>query len=115
MSKQNNNQANEVPIYGVIDERTKLVAFQGDAYSARFMMFALLIDVIIRGLAPSNPVTSANWDLLLIVIVGGFISTIYQIKNKIMLCRPISKSLLAIGALMAISAIIAVIASYYIK
>ena len=66
-------------IYGTIDERTKSVVYRGDAYMGRFLLFAILLDVAYRGLRYND----ALWELLLIVIIGGGISTYYQIKNKI--------------------------------
>ena len=115
MFQRKSKSGNNIPLYGVVDERTKAIANQGDAYTARFMLFAVLIDVIIRGLELNNPITSANWDLMFIVIVGGLISTVYQIKNKIMFNRPFSRSLLFIICLMGLCAIIAMLAVYFIK
>ncbi|WP_446897671.1 hypothetical protein ACSVC9_11740 [Clostridium sp. LBM24168] len=83
MFKRNNKQGKNTLFYGVVDERTKNIVYQGDAYAGRFMLFAVLIDGFIRGLHLSNTLIASNWDLLLIVIIGGLISTIYQIKSKI--------------------------------
>lgn len=104
----------EASIYGVIDERTKAVVHQGDAYAARFMMFALLVDVIVRGLKLNNPITNSNWDLMLIVIVGGFISTIFQYKQKILFSRPFSRAFAVIISLMVLAAIISLLAIKFI-
>lgn len=73
-----------VPLYGQVDERTRQVAYQGDAYMGRFTVFSLLIAVALRGLPLDLPLVRDNWDLMLIVIVGGAISTIYQVKQRVM-------------------------------
>jgi hypothetical protein len=74
-------------LYGTIDERTKSIAYQGDAYTGRFLLIAILLDVVYRGFWYSD----ASWDLLLIVIIGGGISAFYQIKNKILFNDPVSR------------------------
>jgi hypothetical protein len=104
----------ETPLYGIIDERTTDVVYKGDAYAGRFMMFAVLIDVFLRGLILSNPVIDGNWDLILIVIAGGFISIAYQMKNKVVFNRPLSRSLLFLACIVGISALIAVIFNFLI-
>ena len=110
MFKKNSEQSKNVPLYGVIDERTKAVAYQGDAYAARFMLFALLIDVFIRGLKLNDPITTSNWDLILIVMIGSLISTAFQIKSKVIFNRPFSRSFLFVILLMVLSGSIAYLA-----
>jgi len=105
-NKENNK---DIPLYGIVDERTKSVVNQGDAYSARFMLFAVLIDIMIRGLNLNTPIINNNWDLMLIVIVGGLISTAYQIKSHVLFSRPFGRSFFYITLLITVSAIIAVI------
>lgn len=114
MFKKNGGQSKDIPIYGMIDERTKAIVYQGDAYTARFMLFAVLLDVFIRGLNFNDPITASNWDLILIVIIGGTISTAYQIKNKVIFNRPFSRSFLFILLLMGLSAIIAFLAMVFL-
>ncbi|OGD16258.1 hypothetical protein A2V47_00970 [Candidatus Atribacteria bacterium RBG_19FT_COMBO_35_14] len=88
-------------IYGTIDERTKSIVYQGDAYMGRFLLFAILLDVVYRGLRYDDPM----WELLLIVIIGGGISTFYQIKNKILVNNPnFRKSLFLLIVISLISA-----------
>ena len=113
MFKRNSEQRKNIPMYGVIDERTKAIVYQGDAYTARFMLFAVLLDVIIRGLKLNNPITTSNWDLMLIVIIGGLISTAYQIKSKVIFNRPFFRSFLFIIVLLGFSAIIAFLAVFF--
>ena len=111
MSKLEKKQK-DTPLYGVVDERTKAVAYQGDAYTGRFMLFAVLIDVVLRSLFTESTFFTSNWDLMLIVIVGGLISTAFQVKSKILFNRPFTKSFLFIFALMSISAALALVAVY---
>lgn len=113
MHKKNNGQGKDTPLYGIIDERTEAIVYQGDAYTGRFMLFAVLFDVFVRSLEPNIPFINSNWDLMLIVIIGGVISTAYQVKSKVMLNRPFSRSFLFLIALIGISAIIAFILNFF--
>lgn len=115
MYKKNNEHSKDTPLYGIVDERTKAVVYQGDAYTGRFMLFAVLFDVFIRGLDLNIPFIASNWDLMLIVIIGGGISTAYQIKSKVMFNRPLSRSFLFLIALIGISALIAFILNFFFK
>lgn len=112
MFKKINEQSKDTPIYGIVDERTKSVVYQGDAYTGRFMLFAVLVDVVIRGLKLNDPLTTSNWDLMLIVIIGGIISTAYQVKNKVIFNRPFSRSFVFITLLLVVSAFIAFLATF---
>jgi hypothetical protein len=113
MRKKANGQ--DVPLYGIVDERTKAVVYQGDAYAGRFMLFAVLFDVFIRGFVHNIPFIDSNWDLMLIVIISGAISTAYQIKSKVVFNRPFSRSFLFLAALMGISALAAFIIQFFFK
>lgn len=104
-----NNSSEDKPFYGKIDERTKAVVYKADSYTARFMLFAVLIDVFVRGLNIDISFFNSNWDLMLIVIIGGVISTVYQIKNKVMFNAPHKKSYIFLIVLFIISALIAII------
>lgn len=97
----------ETPLYGVVDERTREIVYRGDAYTGRFMLFAVLFDVAIRGLQLNDPITSSNWDLMFIVIVGGLISTAYQVKHKVIFNRPRARGLMYLVWLIGISALVA--------
>ena len=107
MHKGDAEQGREAPLYGVVDERTKSVVFRGDAYAGRFIMYAVLLDVFLRGLLQNTPFFAANWDLLLIVTAGALVSTSYQIKNKVMLNRPVARTLIYLITIVAVSAAIA--------
>jgi hypothetical protein len=60
------------------DERT--VAVENASYRWGFILvnYALLIDVMYRGIARQE----AAWDLLALVIVSGAVCTIYQARQK---------------------------------
>lgn len=109
MFKKGDESERKTSLYGQIDERTKAVVYQGDAYTARFMQFAILIDVFIRGMKILEPITASNWDLLLIVLAGGFISTAFQIKRRVLFSEPRLRSLMYVLMIIAISAIAAFI------
>jgi hypothetical protein len=113
MDKKDKEQGKNTPLYGIVDERTKAVVYQGDAYTGRFMLFAVLFDVFIRGLNLNISFINSNWDLMLIVIIGGIISTAYQIKSKVVFNRPLSRSFLFFLALIGISALIAFILKFF--
>lgn len=115
MFKKANSHNKEVPLYGIVDERTKAIAYQGDAYTGRFMLFAVLIAVFLRGLKLNISFIDSNWDLMFIVIIGGIISTAYQIKNKVIFNRPLSKSFLFVVLLIGFSALIAFIYTFIIS
>jgi len=115
IDKKTNSENKEVSIYGIVDERTKAIVNQGDAYTGRFMVFAILIDIGIRGLKPDVPFISSNWDLMLIVIVGGLISTAFQIKRKVIFNRPFSKSFRFLVLLIGLSALFAFILTFLLK
>jgi hypothetical protein len=117
MNNKSNNHVKEIPIYGVIDERTREVVYKGDSYTGRFMQFALLLDVVIRGFLPGNSFINSNWDLMLIVIIGGLISTAYQIKYKvIVLSRPLSRTFItSILFLISVAAIAFLVAFIFSK
>ncbi len=113
MFKRNSEQDKNIPLYGIADERTKAVVYRGDAYTGRFMLYAVLIDTSIRGLNLNISIVNSNWDLMLIVIIGALISTVYQIKNKVIFNSPLSRSFFFILAVVVgVSALIAFICSF---
>ena len=60
------------------DERT--VAVENASYKSAyiFITFALLIDVMYRGLVRNE----AAWDLMALVVAGGVIGAVYQARQK---------------------------------
>ena len=56
------------------DERTLAVANAGYRLAYGVLTYALLVDVVVRGLV----LREAAWDLLALVVVGGIICTVHQ-------------------------------------
>jgi hypothetical protein len=61
------------------DERTVAVENVSYKWAFAFLLFALLIDVMCRGLLRRE----AAWDLMALVIVSSGLSTIYQARQRI--------------------------------
>lgn len=62
------------------DERTKFIENISYKHGYIFITFALLIDVAYR----SFKLNEAPWDLLGIVIISGFVMSIYQYKQSVL-------------------------------
>jgi len=62
------------------DEREISVENASAKYGYNFISFALLFDVIYRGMVKNE----AAWDLLGVIIVSGLVMTLYQHKHKIL-------------------------------
>lgn len=62
------------------DERTFAVAHKANTWGLNFISFALLIDVVYRGVV----LDEAAWDLLALVFASGFISTAYMARHKVL-------------------------------
>lgn len=62
------------------DERTNFIENTSYKYGYIFIAFALLLDVAYR----SFKLNEASWDLLGIVIISGFVISIYQYKQTIL-------------------------------
>lgn len=60
------------------DERTLAVENASYRWAYILLTYALLVDVIYRGIVRNE----AAWDLLALVIVGGFVCGIYQARQK---------------------------------
>ncbi len=63
-----------------MDERTAAVVNASYGWGFPFLLFALLIDVMCRGLLRHE----AAWDLMALVILSSGLSTIYQARQKIL-------------------------------
>lgn len=61
------------------DERAIAVERASYGLAFKLIAYALLLDVIYRAIV----LKQATWDLLAIVILGGFGATLYQIRYKI--------------------------------
>ncbi|NMA26084.1 MAG: hypothetical protein GX936_10560 [Clostridiales bacterium] len=94
-------------LYGKVDERTKAVVYQGDAYAGRFLLFAVLIDVFIRGFRFFDPITASNLDLMFIVIAGGLISLVFQIKRRVIFNAPHTRNMMYLLIILAVAAVVA--------
>lgn len=62
------------------DERATFVENVSYKFGYHFITYALLLDVIYRGLRFNE----APWDLLAIIIISGLVATVYQYKQKIL-------------------------------
>ena len=60
------------------DERTTAVENASYKWAYTFVSFALLIDVMYRGAVRNE----AAWDLMALVVVGGAICAMYQVRQK---------------------------------
>ena len=68
----------------VIDERVVAVAHAGSHWALIVLTFALLIDVMVRGLVLGE----AAWDLLALVFVSSSVATIYQRVKRVQTFSP---------------------------
>src|SRR5512140_1556110 len=84
------------------DERETSVDQAADRLSYLVLSFGLLAIVAYRSLA----LHEASWDLLSLVILGGFVGTIYRIRRRVVSRR---WQLVAIGSMALASAIAAII------
>lgn len=62
------------------DERTIAVEHASYSIGYKIVMYALLIDTMVRSLF----LKEASWDLLGIVILSGLATTVYQLNFKIL-------------------------------
>ncbi len=64
-----------------VEKDERAIDIEKTSYSLGYkvMAFAILIDVMYRSLK----IGEASWDLLGIVILGGLVSTVYQIRRKV--------------------------------
>ncbi len=98
-----------MPMYDRIDERTEQIVYQGDAYMGRFAVSAILIAVMVRGLPHNLSFINDNWDLMGIVIISTLISTLYQIKYKVIFNEYRIKNLWFIAGIILTSLVLSVI------
>ncbi len=87
------------------DERTVAVENAGHRWAYTFVSFALLIDVVCRGVFRHE----AAWDLLALVFVGGAVITIHQIHQKVW-TRGHTRAVVLTGLLGAVIAAIVAVA-----
>jgi len=65
------------------DERSVKVQHRGQSIGFTVMSFLLVADVMYRSLARNE----ASWDLLGIVIIGGLVSAVYNVRQGILTQR----------------------------
>ena len=61
------------------EERTIVVENASFGLALKFIGFALLLDIAYRSFAKGD----TSWDLFAIIIISGFVSRAYQIRNRI--------------------------------
>ncbi len=93
------------------DERTVVVENAGYRWAYIFVTFALLADVAYRGLVRHE----AAWDLLALVIMGGAVCPVHQVRQKALpdgrSWMPKAAILALLGA--ALGAVVAVVAAVW--
>ncbi len=89
------------------DERTTYIENFSYTIGYKFIAYALLLDVIYR----SIKFNEAPWDLLAIVVISGFVTAIYQYKQKIL----VKNWLKTICFMSIITAIVAFIIAIVLK
>ena len=60
------------------DERVISVENAGYSLVYKVMSFALLADVVFRSVVQKQP----SWDLLGIIVLGGFVAAVYQARHR---------------------------------
>ena len=91
------------------DERTVAVEHTSYKWALIFLMFALLIDVMYRGIFRGE----AAWDLMALVIAGGVGCTIHQARQKIWTRRWVRDAVLiaCVGGVVAVVVVIVCLAA----
>jgi hypothetical protein len=89
------------------DERTVAVAHAANTWGLNFISFALLIDIMYRGVVFHE----AAWDLFALLGASGAISTVYMARHKV-LGQVLGWKVAIIGAVAAfvVAAIAAILA-----
>ncbi len=84
------------------DERTLVVENASFRLAYQVVTFGLLLDVAFRAFA----LKQTNWDLFVLVILGGFITAIYQGVNKVLSRRWAMTVVLTMAAAAAVAVVI---------
>lgn len=87
------------------DERTIFIENKSYSYGYKFLSIALLLDVMYRSLM----LNEAPWDLLVLIMVSGFIMTAYQYKQKILGQKWLKITVIALAVAMVAALITAII------
>lgn len=83
------------------DERTVAVENASFRYSYLTLSFGLLAISAVRSLLRQE----ASWDLLLLVIVGGAVNTLYQARHGVLTPRWARLTLAAVGLAILIAVV----------
>lgn len=89
------------------DERTVAVENAGYRWAYLFLSFGILILVAYRSFVNHE----SPWDLLLLVVLGGGVGTIYQGSHRVLTKHWAAASLLAIVVAAILAAIIVALSS----
>jgi len=84
------------------DERTIAVENASYRWGYLFVSFAVLLSVAYRGFA----LKQASWDLLAIVILGGFVTTVYQRNQRILTMRWARLTVFGVALAIVIAAVL---------
>jgi hypothetical protein len=89
------------------DERTVAVANAGYRLAYMVLTYALLVDVMVRGLV----LREAAWDLLALVVAGGVICTVHQERKDAMPSGWVRTMMVIAAVAAVIAAIVAAVMS----
>ena len=87
---------NNPPI--IKDERTRAVEDASYRVGFNIICFGLLIDLVVRSVLYPN---ESVWDLMALVVISGFASTIYHARHKT-LPPNFLRSMLVLGVVVAL-------------
>ncbi len=85
------------------DERTVAVENESYRWACVFLTYALLVDVVVRGLVRRE----AAWDLLALVVLSGGLATVHQARRRILTRRWVRMAVLAACIAGAIAVLLA--------
>lgn len=91
------------------DERTTFIENLSYKFGYLFIAFALLLDVAYRSLI----LNEASWDLLGIIIISGFVMSIYQYRQKILGKTWLKTIVLTMGIALVFAVILALIIKFF--
>jgi hypothetical protein len=89
------------------DERVVAVQNASYKWAFTFLLFALLVDVICRGLLRHE----AAWDLMALVIVSSGLSTVYQAWQRVL---PISVAVLGVCLAAVVGAFVSALYTFHL-
>ena len=87
------------------DERAISVEKSSYTFAFKIISFAILLDVMYRALV----LNQASWDLLGIVILGGFAATLYQTRYKIATRSWVKAILLSFMAALVVAGVVVLV------